>query len=1697
MSEVKITYFYNPFTFERQEFTTPITGCLEDTVDASPLRFPYPVDCVILLNGVVLDKELWKDTPLKDGDHIAIRTLPHGGDRGKVVLRTVAMIALTAATWGVPALAWAGVGAELFGLTGWAAVGVNTAVQAAGMWLIDKVAPLPTAATTRAREKEPKSYGIESSKNAIKQWGTVPVLLGRMRFHPPYAAEPYTEVVGNDQFVNMLFCIGYYPMRLEDLAIGELDLDDLSQDSKTDDEAEDDPTNRDIEWYIHENFNPSTDSLRLFKNDIHEEDLSIELKQTDGYTTRTTEASTDEVIVDITAPNGIYGLDDEGNKTAASVDFEIQFSLNNSTWTTGVSGKTISQSIITIAQPSPYREYVYGKTTTGYWITSQTVTCTRIGIDKSTGEIWQATTRGYAFSQRNARKWCPNFPGYVAPICLVYRYSDVSSIRSEDITDLRSGELNSSSSSDFAPSVYSSSSVRIAGGTLYLAPSISGQDSSMIRRSYRFKMPSSGTWYVRVRRITLDHDPITDKVYDTIYWTALRSVNSSRQAVTFPQTDGKGLTLIELRVKASERFNGTLDDFTVTACSVCYDYDESSETWISRPTNNPAALFRHVLTGQFNKRPVETTSIHLDDLALWSEFCNLQGFTFNAYIDYQTSVFQMLQYICAAGRGSPTYKDGKYSVVWDDYKDTIVQHFTPRNSWNFRSTKAFYTPPHAFRVTIADEYQDFNTDEVFVYADGYNSTNATVFEELSLPGITNYPAAWKLGRFHLAQLLLRPEKFTITTDVENLVCTRGDLVRVTHDIPLWGLNAGRIKSFTTSSGNITTITLDETVTMESGKSYGIRIRTSSGSSVTANVATSAGETNTLTLSSTLSTSSGVAEGDLIMFGERSEESVECLVNAIRPSNDLTAEIELVDYSPAIYTADTGTIPDYDTHITAQVSDIAPQILSIRSDEPVMKKSGNAWIARILVTFKPISSSRIKDISYIETTYKVANSTSNWLKLPRISRDTKNIYIDHVEDGVTYWIKARYIYKDGHAGPWSTTYTHQVVGKSGVPSNAYFDHTNTQFLTNRIKFVILPISDFDLDFYEIRTDTNFGSTTNLIVQTRSLTYYWMHPHATGTTYYIKARDTSGNYSAQYDSITPTTDGLAVGTISVDFTTINCVLTWNAVDARIVDYYYVLVYKSDSYASGDLIYTSHQFTDPHFEFTYELNCNCSGGPYRELWFRVYVHDIYGRTGYADAYGINTAPPKITTLTVVEALGGLVLICDPLYDDIIGYDFACDTDNPPTSHTETGVNFLSVFGLTPDITYYCRVRAKDPFGYGEWSDVSSGEPQTITLDERDMDIPITSGANWNASSGNLTWSAHTLIYKGNTYNIPAGNAGNNIFAYWDVAQGNNGYNNANSMPLTGELWMMCYRSGNNAYPAFQSRIIHGGLIQVNTLYGNRIISNSLALSKINGASGSLNISAGGTITLSGGNLVISSGNFTVSATNGINITSGGGITVQAGGGISIAGNATTPGVIRIYKSGLSGNRVDFYSNATAFGIIPSNNNVEDFALGNSTYRFRDLTLMSGRNITIRAGSSADAITLLGDTIISGDLSINGNLSATPLRLLAPHGDLTGYKALYYSGTGGIANIANMGNQSPRYVKVARVAATGSVTYAYEAFGQLMDANRNMYTVFHGAGNHYAKYNYFDIYTVSGNDYIRAKNNDSTSPNVSGGTYVGYVLY
>jgi len=332
---------------------------------------------------------------------------------------------------------------------------------------------------------------------------------------------------------------------------------------------------------------------------------------------------------------------------------------------------------------------------------------------------------------------------------------------------------------------------------------------------------------VRVRRETGAH---TEDNPDWRYFFDAQHLSTTFVSTNSPAVDPRNCTIAKtaLQIKANDQLTNSIEGINAIVQTYCLSWNGSG--WVMAATNNPADLFRYVIQHPANPQRVldadVSTKIDLVKLQYWHDYCATKGFTFNKVQGDTQSVLNTLKDICAAGRASPALIDGKWSVVIDEPKSTIVQHFSPHNSWGFEGTHALPRLPHGLRINYYDEDQNYQQTEIIVYAPGYSQANAELFESIQLPGVTNASQVEDHARWHMAQAQLRRESYILNADIEYIVANRGDRVKVAHDVPMWGLGSGRVKNRITDS----IFELDEDLIISASNTYTIRFRSSTGAS---------------------------------------------------------------------------------------------------------------------------------------------------------------------------------------------------------------------------------------------------------------------------------------------------------------------------------------------------------------------------------------------------------------------------------------------------------------------------------------------------------------------------------------------------------------------------------------------------------------------------------------------------------------------------------------------------------------------------------------------------------------------------------------------------------------------------------------------------------------------------------------------------
>jgi len=214
------TYFIQPKRVE-----VPHGATLNDISTAIYADVGLPNICrqnemVIEVDGEYIPKAEWDRIPAeKSLVNVYMPTRGGGKSPLRIILGIVLAVA-TVATGGAASPLLAGYGATI------AAIGAGLAVAAvstAGMFLLNAIAPVRPPGSKSGQIKDAQVYSISGSRNQLSPYQPVPVVLGTHRFFPPLGAKPYTELVGDDEYIRILLAwVG--PCKIEDIKVGDTPL---------------------------------------------------------------------------------------------------------------------------------------------------------------------------------------------------------------------------------------------------------------------------------------------------------------------------------------------------------------------------------------------------------------------------------------------------------------------------------------------------------------------------------------------------------------------------------------------------------------------------------------------------------------------------------------------------------------------------------------------------------------------------------------------------------------------------------------------------------------------------------------------------------------------------------------------------------------------------------------------------------------------------------------------------------------------------------------------------------------------------------------------------------------------------------------------------------------------------------------------------------------------------------------------------------------------------------------------------------------------------------------------------------------------------------------------------------------------------------------------------------------------------------
>ncbi len=401
-----VVYANNPFdpARDRNQVQVRRRHSLQKYVPKTTLPF------ICLVNGVpVLRANNGWQRKISDGDVVAFITLPQGGG-GSNPLRIILMVGLAIAA---PGLGSSLVGenlaaVEAFGGMTYASL-ASSIIGFVGNALINALIPPPkptSSSQAQSSAAASPTYNLNAQGNSARIGQAIPVLYGQHLIYPDFAAEPYTEYAGNEQYLYQLFCIGQGQYDVSNIKIEDTDIANFAE-------------------VTYEVVSPGALVTLFPSNVITANEVSGQELLTNvavgAFMTTPAGIQTNFIAVDIVAPRGLYYANDAGGLSNVGVAFKVEARMVNDAGTPIGSWGILGSETINAATGTPQRRSF-----------KYTVAKARYEVKVTRTDIKQTDSRyGHEIDWVSLRAYIPDSQNYGDLTMLAVRMRATNNISSQ------------------------------------------------------------------------------------------------------------------------------------------------------------------------------------------------------------------------------------------------------------------------------------------------------------------------------------------------------------------------------------------------------------------------------------------------------------------------------------------------------------------------------------------------------------------------------------------------------------------------------------------------------------------------------------------------------------------------------------------------------------------------------------------------------------------------------------------------------------------------------------------------------------------------------------------------------------------------------------------------------------------------------------------------------------------------------------------------------------------------------------------------------------------------------------------------------------------------------------------------------------------------------------------------------------------
>lgn len=743
---------------------------------------------------------------------------------------------------------------------------------------------------------------------------------------------------------------------------------------------------------------------------------------------------------------------------------------------------------------------------------------------------------------------------------------------------------------------------------------IKGKTLAKYQRGYLLNLPGVGPWDIKVTRSTAD--ATTANIVNELWWSDYVEIVNAK--LNYPNS-----AMIYTAIDAEQFSSIPSRSFELYGikCKIPSNYNQATRTYtgfwngtfVTAWTDNPAWVFYDLITStRYGLGDVVDEAL-VDKWTLYSiaQYCDglvpdgnggyEPRFTCNLYLQTREDAYKVVANLASIFRGMVFWATGLVTTSQDAPK-AIDAIYTAANvidgSFSYTGTSAkarhnvvlvsWNNPANGYALEI-----EYIEDAASILVNGIIQT------EISAMGCTSQGQAHRLGKWLLYTEQHETETVTFKAGLDGLLCQPGDIIQTQDPFRAGKRLGGRVVSISTVPGVSAAITIDNPILFQVGKTYTALLTSQDGTVVSFALSNTLDNAEQSVLQINTTQTITIQAGSVWLVAVSDLELQSWRVVSVSESSKGILEI-----TGLMYNADKYANIEYNLSLRPRtitsVSIIPPAISDITILEHMYLAGTNRLSNKLSISW--VESSGID--TYIINYTKISDNTN-----PKyITVNIPQVEIEDVSEGA-YEIGIVSVNSLGvKSAIVSTIYT--VVGKTVNPADIL--SFNADLSNDAITLSWAPLADLDIDYYEVRYGTwGLDSANTAIYRGTNNVVTLPKIYNSGKThlFYIKAKDTSGNWSASY----------TLGGTLIDNTTAKILLTKTPVPSTLP----VLVPNSVSNVTNTIAL-------PNTATNAQLLLN--GNILKITWSAAPVNSdnisIYGYRIYVLVNGVESLVAEVTT-------------------------------------------------------------------------------------------------------------------------------------------------------------------------------------------------------------------------------------------------------------------------------------------------------------------------------------------------------------------------------------------------------------------------------------------------------------------------------------